>query len=85
MDGYCYACDPSPDGSGCCLKNQACPGSSGCFPSASKVKIENGKLVAMSELQKGDKVQTGTDSENFYHIHLFIYFIAFIILFYSLF
>ena len=34
--------------------------SSGCFPSESRVKLENGKLVAMSELQIGDKIQTGT-------------------------
>ena len=27
-----------------------------------KVKLENGKSVAMSELQKGDRVQTGIDS-----------------------
>ena len=31
----------------------------GCFPSLTKVKLENGKSVAMSELQIGDKVQTG--------------------------
>ena len=31
----------------------------GCFPSVAKVKVENGKLLAMSELQIGDKVQTG--------------------------
>ena len=31
----------------------------GCFPSKSKVKLENGDIVTMSELQKGDKVQTG--------------------------
>ena len=31
----------------------------GCFPSLAKVKLENGKSLAMSELQIGDKVQTG--------------------------
>ena len=31
----------------------------GCFPSFAKVKLENGKPLAMSELQIGDKVQTG--------------------------
>ena len=30
-----------------------------CFPSKTKTKLENGKIVTMSELQKGDKVQTG--------------------------
>ena len=29
-----------------------------CFPSFAKVKLCNGKMVMMSELQKGDKVQT---------------------------
>ena len=31
-----------------------------CFPSASRVSLENGESVTMSELQVGDKVQTGT-------------------------
>ena len=30
-----------------------------CFPSTAKVKLVNGKLVTMSELQIGDKVQIG--------------------------
>ena len=30
-----------------------------CFPSMAKVKLENGKTVTMSELQTGDRVQTG--------------------------
>ena len=30
-----------------------------CFPSISKVKLESGKIVTMSELQIGDNVQTG--------------------------
>ena len=34
--------------------------SSGCFPSESRVKLENGESVTMSELQIGDKIQTGT-------------------------
>ena len=33
--------------------------SKGCFPSMAKVKVETGKLVTMSELQIGDRVQTG--------------------------
>ena len=32
---------------------------SGCFPSSSKVNLENGKSVLMSDLQLGDQVQTG--------------------------
>ena len=34
-----------------------CP--KGCFPAASKVSLENGKSVTMSELQVADKVKTG--------------------------
>ena len=30
-----------------------------CFPSMSKIKLENGKIIPMSELQTGDRVQTG--------------------------
>ena len=30
-----------------------------CFPSESKVNLENGKSVTMSELNIGDRVQTG--------------------------
>ena len=35
------------------------PPPSHCFPSVAKTKLKNGKLVPMSELQIGDKVQTG--------------------------
>ena len=38
----------------------AAPSGGGCFPSASKVKLKNGKSVMMSGLQIGDQVQTGT-------------------------
>ena len=31
----------------------------GCFPSGSRVSLENGESVAMAELKVGDKVQTG--------------------------
>ena len=30
-----------------------------CFPSSSKVNLENGDSVTMSEVQIGDRVQTG--------------------------
>ena len=33
-----------------------------CFPSTATVNLENGKTVTMSELQLGDKVQTGIKS-----------------------
>ena len=36
----------------------------GCFPSESKVKLNNGNFVTMSELQIGDEVQTGISSYN---------------------
>ena len=31
-----------------------------CFPSTARVSLENGKSLTMSELQTGDRVQTGT-------------------------
>ena len=40
---------------------QESEGGGGCFPSSARVTLENGKLVAMSELQTGHKVQTGRD------------------------
>ena len=33
--------------------------SSSCFPSFAKVGIENGKVIAMSDLQLGDRIETG--------------------------
>ena len=33
-----------------------------CFPSAANVLLENGKTITMSELQTGDRVQTGMKS-----------------------
>ena len=35
------------------------PVESACFPAMAKVKLENGKIVTMSKLQKEDKVQIG--------------------------
>ena len=37
----------------CVPEYQSCPD---CFPSTSKVSLENGKTITMSELQVGDKV-----------------------------
>ena len=37
----------------------------GCFPSTAKAILENRKSVAMSELQTGDKVQTGNSVSMF--------------------
>ena len=36
-----------------------CENDKKCFPSLSKVNLANGKSVRMSELQTGDKVQSG--------------------------
>ena len=41
------------------LEPKSSSSSSSCFPSEAKVQIENGKSVVMSELQIGDRVQTG--------------------------
>ena len=53
LDGYgnpyCCMCAPPPP-----------PPPPGCFPSTSRVTLENGESVTMSELQGGDMVQTGT-------------------------
>ena len=40
----------------CC----SCHFSAYCFPGAAMVQTENGRLVPMSQLQVGDKIQTGT-------------------------
>ena len=40
-------------------------GNLGCFPSDAKVRLENGDSVTMSELQIGDKVQTGISIKTF--------------------
>ena len=34
-----------------------------CFPYMATVKLKNGKLITMSELQRGDQVQTGNGKE----------------------
>ena len=39
--------------------------SSGCFPSMTKIVLENGKSVIMSELKIGDKVKTGKKFKTF--------------------
>ena len=59
-EGRC-AFDP-----GYCCNCQFCP--KGCFPAASKVSLENGKSVTMSELQVGDKVKTGKALTVFFNI-----------------
>ena len=45
-----------------------CP-SGGCFSAKSTVKLDTGKEVTMSELQIGDKVQTGMGTANVTSIH----------------
>ena len=35
-----------------------------CFPSDAKLTLKNGKSVKMSELKRGDKVQTGDQGKN---------------------
>ena len=55
--GGCSWCDRYTD-SGTC-RACCCNGDGSCFPAVSKVYLENGKSVTMSELQIGDRVQTG--------------------------
>ena len=45
--------------------------SSTCFPTTALVKLETGISIAMSELQVGDKVQTGMIS---IYIYIYLYF-----------
>ena len=57
------------------------PPSGGCFPSVSKVNLENGKIVKLSQLKIGDKVQTGILAKRF-HLWLkinIIYFLTMLI------
>ena len=54
----CCQCRPPPP-----------PKSSSCFPSFAKVMIENGKMITMSDLQLGDRLETGMGicQPNLYH------------------
>ena len=45
----------------CCECNQP-PPSKRCFPAEAKIKLQNGRLMSMSELQIGERVQTGMTS-----------------------
>ena len=52
----------------CCwpYKNRDdCYVSEACFPSTAKLSLGNGKTVAMSELQVGDRIQTGMVNQRF--------------------
>ena len=42
------------------------PSGGGCFPSVARVKVGNGRSVAMSELQSGDQVKAGLVSTFFF-------------------
>ena len=43
-----------------------------CFPSLATIKLENGKIITMSELQKGDKVQIGYRKDNSINFTFFL-------------
>ena len=58
-DSDCYRCDASTNDE-CC----DCTVVPKCFPTAAKVRLENGKMVKMSELQTGDRVQTNRHWSN---------------------
>ena len=53
-DGDDYVFDD--EGRECCRYVDRTPE---CFPAAARVFLENGKMVKISELQIGDRVQTG--------------------------
>ena len=48
-----YSCTRFLDDGSCCGCQEV------CFPSSARISLENGKKVTMSELQIGDRVQTG--------------------------
>ena len=52
MVALAHCCWPYENGDDC-RENK------GCFPSSVKVRLEDGRSVPMSELQEGDRVQTG--------------------------
>ena len=54
----CGVCEDGVGGLKCCSN---CPSCSSCFPTTARVTLESGISVAMSELQIGDRVQTGKD------------------------
>ena len=56
FDGCRYSC--WPDYGSCC----SCGKKKKCFPSTSKVNLDSGKSVTMSELQLGDRVKIGKKS-----------------------
>ena len=41
-----------------------------CFPSLVRVKLQDGRLVKMSELQIGDQVQTGMKSVSMFELQI---------------
>ena len=51
-----------------CHNHGECYCCSRCFPSEARVSLENGKSVSMSELQIGDKVQTGRNNFAYFNI-----------------
>ena len=76
ISAHCCGCDPCRDincqdacingneqASECCNCPTPPPPPPSCFPAESTVKLATGKTVAMYELQIGDKVQTGMDTE----------------------
>ena len=46
----------------------------GCFPASATLRLENGNLVRMSELQVGDRVQTGASLHCIFYLNLYSYF-----------
>ena len=58
INGCKRACNPGEKpGRKCC----ECIKSNGCFPSVAQTTLQNGDSVTMSDLQIGDRVQSGTD------------------------
>ena len=56
----CGVCENGVGGLKCC--GNCPPPPVHCFPITARVSLESGKSVTMSELQIGDRVQTGKHS-----------------------
>ena len=54
---------PLPKTTHCCECGPK-PSPPKCFPAAARTKLENGRSVSMLDLQIGDKVQTGKNTEH---------------------
>ena len=53
----------------CCAE---CNPSSGCFPAGARISLESGESLTMSQLQTGNRVQTGME-KSYFHLHFILF------------